>query len=148
MKFPDMDQKSFMYLHQHPEMVSLDVRVQVMDLARPDVLDNHRLEIVGAVLDAVRCRKEWTYPELVGQCCPRKAVISSLSWQKRKQGENPTICGPEHAKFGGTGGRRSWPAAKAFALSLSEHRGGSGVDGVTPPTTAMICDHRHLFVPG
>ena len=40
----------------------------------------------------------------------RKAVISSVSWRKRKRGENPAICGPEHAKLGGTGGRRSWPA--------------------------------------
>ena len=42
----------------------------------------------------------------------RKAVISSVSWRKRKRkrGENPAICGPEHAKLGGTGGRRSWLA--------------------------------------
>ena len=137
--------------------VSLDVRVQDMDLARPDAFDNRRLEIVadglplfqgaqlavdttpvsalrrdgvphsraenhdGAVLDAARRRKERTYPELTGHFGRTRlvvlagevagrwsAVISSVSWRKRKQGENPAICGPEHAKLGGTGGRRSW----------------------------------------
>ena len=128
--------------------VSLDVRVQDMDLARPDALDNRRLEIVadglahqpsdatgfltvGPRTTMVPCwtqldvaRNGLTRSSRASSVAPvwlslqaksraggqRKAVISSVSWRKRKRGENPAICGPEHAKLGGTGGRRSWLA--------------------------------------
>ena len=109
--------------------VSLDVRVQDMDLAHPDALDNRRLEIVagglslfqGAQLDDV-AKNGLSRSSRASSVAPvwlslqaksraggqRKAVISSVSWRKR--GENPANCGPEHAKLGGTGGRRSWLA--------------------------------------
>ena len=136
--------------------VSLDVRVQDMDLARPDALDNRRLEVVSpplplspagsghtlvsalrrdgvphsrAATTMVPC---WTQLEVAKNGFTRssrassvapvwlslqaksraggqtKAMISSVSWRKRKRGENPAPCGPEHAKLAGTGGRRSW----------------------------------------
>ena len=181
--------------------VSLDVRVQDMDLARPDALDNRRLEIVadglplfqgaqlavdttlvsalrrdgvphsraenhnGAVLDAARRRKERTFPELTGQFGRTRLVVLAGEVAGRWSEESRDFLSqlakanarrePFHLR---ARARQAWrhrwatllacSASKAFALSLLEHRGGSGVDGVTPPTTAVISDHRHLFFLG
>ena len=163
--------------------VSLDVRVQDMDLARLDALDNRRLEIVadglplfqGAQLEVdttlvSALRRDGVPhslaenhigavqdPELTGQFGRIRLVVLAGEVAGRWSEESRDFLSqlakakarrePRHLRTRA----RQWAtllacsASKAFALSLLEHKEGPGVDGVTPPTTAVISDHRHLF---
>ena len=180
--------------------VSLDVRVQDMDLARPDALDNRRLEVVadglplfqgaqlavdttavsvlrrdgvprrcvvsqdGPALDAARRQKERVYPELTGQLGRTRLAVLACEVAGRWLEESVDFLNqlakakarrePRHLH---ARARQAWrqrwatllacSAAKTFGLSLLERRRGLGSDGVTPPTTEVISDHRHLPFP-
>ena len=151
--------------------VSVNVRVQDMDLALPDALDNRCLEIVadglplsqGAQLavdttlvsvlrrDGVPRLRSTTHDgaALVAARRRKERVYPELTSQPVGESQGQTTAPHLRARA-----RQVWrhrwasllacSAAKAFALSLLEGRSGLGSDGDTPLTTEVISDHRHL----
>ena len=91
----------------------------------------------GAVLRAARRWKERTYPELTGRFGRVRLVVLACEVGGRMV----------------RGKRTSWlwrwrsilacAAAKVFAQSLLEQRGGTGVDGPTPSLSEVMSDSRH-----
>ena len=172
-----------------------------MDLARPDALDNRRLEIVadglplflgaqlavdttlvsvlrrdgsprprcanedGAALAAARRRKEGTYPELTGRNGRTRLVVLACEvggrWSEEAQDFVRSLARakargePPHLRVRA---RQAWrwrwatllacSAARAFALSLLERRGGLGADGATPSCSEVITEGRYAGLSG
>ena len=107
----------------------------------------------GAVLRAARRRKERTCPELTGRFGRARLVV--LACEVGGRWSATFSCSlqsgvPQPLK---TSAKQSWlwrwrsipacAAAKAFAQSLLEQRGGTGVDGPTPSLSEVMSDSRH-----
>ena len=114
----------------------------------------------GAVLRAARRRKERTYPELTGRFGRARLVVLACEVGGRWSEEtNNFLLQLAKAKVRGvpqplkSSAKQSWlwrwrsilacAAAKAFAQSLLEQRGGTGVDGPIPSLSEVMSDSRH-----
>ena len=145
----------------HGAQLALDATM--VSLLRSDGTPHRRAaEEGGAVLRAARRRKERTYPELTGRFgWARLAVLACEiggGWSKET---NNFFLQLAKAKARGvsqplkTCAKQSWlrrwrsilacAAAKAFAQSLLEQKGRTGVDGPTPSISELMVDNRHCL---
>ena len=113
----------------------------------------------GAALVAARRRNEATYPELTGRDGRTRRVVLACEvggWSEEAQ---DFVRGLARAKARGVPphlrvrARQAWrlrwatllarSAARAFALSLLERRGGLGADDATPSCLEVITEGRY-----
>ena len=110
----------------------------------------------GAALQQARRQKENTYPELARPRGGRARLVvlgceiggrwsdeardfvSQLAKAKSRREPPQLRLSVRHAWFRRWSTLLACSTARSFALSLLEHRGGFGVDGETPSTTAVL----------
>ena len=115
----------------------------------------------GAALEQARRQKENTYPELARPRGGRTRLVvlgcemggrwsdeardfvSQLAKAKSRREPPQLRFSVRHAWFRRWSTLLACSAARSFGLSLLEHRGGFGVDGETPSTTAVLEEFGH-----